>query len=61
MTTFVNPPTVHSPKGYSHTAVVPPGTELIFLSGQVGIKPDGSIPLTLEEQGGFKLEARRLG
>jgi enamine deaminase RidA (YjgF/YER057c/UK114 family) len=36
--------------GYSHTAVVPAGTELIFLSGQVGIKPDGSVPATLEEQ-----------
>ncbi len=50
MTNFANPSTVHSPKGYSHTAVVPAGTELIFLSGQVGIKPDGSIPTTLEEQ-----------
>lgn len=50
MTTFLNPPNVHSPTGYSHTAVVPAGTELIFLSGQVGIKPDGSVPATLEEQ-----------
>ena len=50
MTTFINPPHVHSPTGYSHTAVVPAGTELIFLSGQVGIKPDGSVPQTLEEQ-----------
>ena len=50
MITFVNPPDAHSPTGYSHTAVVPAGTELVFLSGQVGIRPDGSIPATLEEQ-----------
>ena len=50
MTTFINPQDVHTPTGYSHTAVVPAGTELIFLSGQVGIKPDGSVPSTLEEQ-----------
>lgn len=50
MLTFVNPPNVHSPMGYSHTAVVPAGTELIFLSGQVGINPDGSVPSTLDEQ-----------
>ena len=50
MITFVNPPDVHSPTGYSHTATVPSGTELFFLSGQVGIRPDGSTPSTLEEQ-----------
>lgn len=50
MTTFVNPPEVHSPIGYSHTAVVPAGTDLVFLSGQVGVRPDGSTPATLEEQ-----------
>ena len=50
MTTFVNPPDVHTPTGYSHTAVVPAGTELVFLSGQVGIRPDGTTPSTLEEQ-----------
>ena len=50
MITFTNPPDVHAPTGYSHTAVVPPGTELVFLSGQVGIRPDGSTPSTLAEQ-----------
>ncbi len=50
MTTFVNPPGVHSPIGYSHTAVVPAGTELVFLSGQVGVRPDGTTPESLEEQ-----------
>ena len=50
MTTFVNPPDVHTPTGYSHTAVVPAGTDLVFLSGQVGIRPDGTTPATLDEQ-----------
>lgn len=50
MITFVNPPDAHPPTGYSHTAVVPAGTELVFLSGQVGIRRDGSVPETLAEQ-----------
>jgi enamine deaminase RidA (YjgF/YER057c/UK114 family) len=51
MITFTNPPSVHAPAGsYSHTAVVPAGTELVFLSGQVGARPDGSTPPTIAEQ-----------
>jgi enamine deaminase RidA (YjgF/YER057c/UK114 family) len=50
-TTFVDPGDVHAPAGpYSHTAVVPPGTTLIFVAGQVGMRPDGSIPETFAEQ-----------
>lgn len=46
-----NPTGVHAPLGlYSHTVTVPEGTELIFLSGQVGVRPDGSVPASLEEQ-----------
>jgi enamine deaminase RidA (YjgF/YER057c/UK114 family) len=29
---------------------VPEGTELVFLSGQVGVRPDGSTPPSIEEQ-----------
>ena len=48
---FVNPPTVHTPGGaYSHTAVVPGGTELVFLSGQIGVRPDGTLPESVAEQ-----------
>jgi len=48
---FSNPDCVHAPLGlYSHTAVVPPGTGLLFLSGQVGVRPDGSIGETIAEQ-----------
>lgn len=51
VTTFLNPRDVHAPVGpYSHTAVVPSGTELIFISGQVGMRPDGSIPAGFADQ-----------
>jgi enamine deaminase RidA (YjgF/YER057c/UK114 family) len=51
MITFSDPEGVHPPLGaYSHTAVVPAGTELLFLAGQVGIRPDGVTPPTLAEQ-----------
>jgi 2-iminobutanoate/2-iminopropanoate deaminase len=37
-----NPATVHAPAGkYSHGAEVPAGTRLLYVSGQVGVKPDG--------------------
>lgn len=48
---FSNPAGVHAPLGlYSHTVVVPAGTELIYLSGQLGVRPDGSTPATMAEQ-----------
>jgi enamine deaminase RidA (YjgF/YER057c/UK114 family) len=50
-TTFVNPRDVHAPVGpYSHTAVVQGGSELVFISGQVGMRADGSIPSSFAEQ-----------
>lgn len=50
-TTFVNPRDVHAPVGpYSHTAVVPTGTELVFIAGQVGMLPNGSVPSAFAEQ-----------
>jgi 2-iminobutanoate/2-iminopropanoate deaminase len=48
---FSNPPDVHPPAGpYSHTVVVPAGTELVFVSGQVGMRADGSVPSAFGEQ-----------
>jgi 2-iminobutanoate/2-iminopropanoate deaminase len=48
---FINPNDVVSPQGlYSHIVKVPSGTELLFISGQLGIKPDGSNPNTIEGQ-----------
>jgi enamine deaminase RidA (YjgF/YER057c/UK114 family) len=50
-TTFLNPRAVHAPVGpYSHTAVVPVAAELVFVSGQAGIAPDGSIPAAFADQ-----------
>ncbi|MEO8383816.1 MAG: RidA family protein [Betaproteobacteria bacterium] len=46
-----NPTGVHAPLGlYSHTVSVPQGTELVFFSGQLGVRPDGSTPTTIAEQ-----------
>jgi enamine deaminase RidA (YjgF/YER057c/UK114 family) len=54
---FSNPRGVHAPVGpYSHTAVVPPGTELVFISGQVGMRPDGSVPTAFAEQADVAFE-----
>jgi enamine deaminase RidA (YjgF/YER057c/UK114 family) len=51
MVAFVNPPTVHTPGGaYSHSAVVPTGTELVFIAGQVGVRPDGTLPESVAAQ-----------
>ena len=48
---YSNPAGVHAPLGlYSHTVTVPEGTELIFISGQVGVRPDRSVPTSIEEQ-----------
>jgi 2-iminobutanoate/2-iminopropanoate deaminase len=48
---FSNPSAVCAPLGaYSHSAVVPAGSELVFLAGQVGVRPDGSVPATMAEQ-----------
>lgn len=50
-TTFLDPRDVHTPAGpYSHTAVVQGGSELVFISGQVGMDPDGAVPGSFGEQ-----------
>ena len=49
--TFANPSCVHAPLGlYSHTVSVPESTELLFISGQVGVRADGTTPASIEEQ-----------
>ena len=51
MITFLDPSSVHKPgAAYRHSAVVPGGTELVFLSGQVAIRPDGSLADSVAEQ-----------
>ncbi|MFD5319080.1 RidA family protein [Streptomyces sp. NPDC127098] len=43
--TIVNPADLHDPVpfGYSHTAAVPAGTELVLVAGQYGSGPDGAV------------------
>jgi 2-iminobutanoate/2-iminopropanoate deaminase len=49
--TFLNPRDVHAPAGpYSHTAIVPQGSELVFVAGQVGMRVDGSVPEAFADQ-----------
>jgi enamine deaminase RidA (YjgF/YER057c/UK114 family) len=48
---YSNPAGVHAPLGlYSHTASVSEGAEILFIAGQVGVRPDGSTPATIAEQ-----------
>lgn len=51
MLTLSNPPGVAAPLGaYSHVVKVPANTELLFISGQVGVRPDGTTPDNLADQ-----------
>ena len=46
--TIVNPAGLHDPVpfGYSHTATIPAGTELVIVAGQYGSSPDGAVVST---------------
>jgi 2-iminobutanoate/2-iminopropanoate deaminase len=39
-----NPKNVHEPSAYSHAIELPPGARVIYISGQVGAAPDGTMP-----------------
>ena len=46
-----DPTEVHAPLGsYTHAVEVGPHTRLLTLSGQVGIRPDGTLPSEIEGQ-----------
>lgn len=46
-----NPPGVAAPVGqYSHLAVVPAGSELLVLAGQIGLDADGALPDAADAQ-----------
>ncbi len=46
-----NPATVAAPAStYSHGFEVPPNARLVFLSGQVAMRPDGTVPQGIEAQ-----------
>jgi 2-iminobutanoate/2-iminopropanoate deaminase len=45
MLTRITPAGIHPPAAnYSHATEVPPNARWLYLSGQVGIAPDGTIP-----------------
>ena len=45
MLTRITPAAIHPPAAnYSHATLVPPEARWLYLSGQVGVAPDGAIP-----------------
>jgi 2-iminobutanoate/2-iminopropanoate deaminase len=48
---FNNPSTMAAPVGaYSHAGWVRSGSDTLFIAGQVGLRPDGTLPETFAEQ-----------
>jgi enamine deaminase RidA (YjgF/YER057c/UK114 family) len=48
---FSNPQGVHAPAGaYSHAVVAPASARTLFIAGQVGVRPDGSLGESISEQ-----------
>src|SRR3954462_2671568 len=46
-----NPPTVPPPQGrYAQAVEVRPDARYLFISGQVGMKPDGTVPTDFNDQ-----------
>ncbi len=51
MNRATNPPTVAAPIGaYSHSVEIPPHSRILYISGQVGIGPDGLLKEGVEAQ-----------
>lgn len=40
---FVNPPTLSTPRGYSHVVEVPAGSRLVYVAGQVALDSTGRL------------------
>ncbi|MBO3761955.1 Rid family hydrolase [Ciceribacter sp. L1K22] len=58
MKSVFNPPSVRKPFGhYNHGVMVPPGASLLVTSGQLGIRPDDSIPADVSGQAELCFEA----
>ena len=46
-----NPPSIAPPVGrYSHLAVIPAGSDILVLAGQVGVDADGTLPDSVDAQ-----------
>lgn len=52
MNTRINPDTIMAPfnDAYSHGVVIPPNARVLHTAGQIGVRPDGSVPSAIEEQ-----------
>lgn len=51
MPRFINPPNVREPSSsYSHGVLLAPHSKRLIISGQVGVRPDGTIAEGLEAQ-----------
>ncbi len=49
--TFSDPATVHAPVGgYTHGVMSPGGARTLYVSGQIGLRPDGSLGKSLADQ-----------
>jgi enamine deaminase RidA (YjgF/YER057c/UK114 family) len=48
---FFNPGAMTAPLGaYTHCAWVRAGSDILYIAGQVGVRPDGALPATVREQ-----------
>jgi 2-iminobutanoate/2-iminopropanoate deaminase len=46
-----DPPSVPAPEGsYTHGLELPPDARLLFISGQIPVRPDGTVPADFEGQ-----------
>ncbi|MCC7122624.1 MAG: RidA family protein [Gammaproteobacteria bacterium] len=52
MNTLINPASIVQPfnNAYSHGVVIPPQARVLHTAGQIGVRPDGSLPASIEEQ-----------
>ena len=51
---FINPPTMAKPPGYTHVVEVMGPGRTIYIAGQLGLRPDGSLA---GEKGDFRAQA----
>ncbi|MBG0829154.1 RidA family protein [Planomonospora sp. ID67723] len=58
---FSTPPTLPTANGYSHVASVPPGSRLVWTSGQVPIAADGTPAPTGDWEAQTRLVMRNVG
>jgi enamine deaminase RidA (YjgF/YER057c/UK114 family) len=58
---LVTPPTLPAPNGYSHVAVVAPGSRLVWIAGQVPLDADGIAPPADDWEGQTRQVMRNVG